>query len=127
MKNSKLVGAVLALGLALPFAVATGNAQTPQQPSAKVTAKVSNRTLIGPVSAADGTEADSGWVTILCNNIKTANMKDLFITAALEVGIETETTIPPPPEAEAEGVVGKGTLTVESVRLIKGEDVLTVD
>ncbi len=211
MKNSKLVGAVLALSLALPFAVATGNAQTPQpqQPSAKVTAKVSNRTLIGPVSAADGTEADSGWVTILCNNIKTANMKDLFITAALEVGIETETTVPPPPEAkakgkievrvlrdgneveqgvvfygkreqelevstnstaqieleletldaasfsfvdvdvpvgvhqicvqarvrvktegtdaEAEGVVGKGTLTVESVRLIKGEDVLLVD
>ncbi len=211
MKNSKLVGAVLAVSLALPFAVATGNAQTPQpqQPSAKVTAKVSNRTLIGPVSAADGTEADSGWVTILCNNIKTANMKDLFITAALEVGIETEPTVPPPPEAkakgkvevrvlrdgnevepgevtygkreqelevsdtataqteleletldaasfsfvdvdvpvgvhqicvqarvkvstkgtdaEAVGAVGKGTLTVESVRLIQGEDVLTVD
>ena len=29
-------------------------------------------------------------------------------------------------DVEAEGVVGKGTMTVESVRLIKGEDVLTV-
>jgi len=27
-------------------------------------------------------------------------------------------------DVEAEGVVGKGTLTVESVRLIKGEDVI---
>jgi len=63
------------------------------EPSAKVTAKVSNRTLIGPVSAADGTEADSGWVTILCNNIKTANMKDLFISASFEVGLYTDTLV----------------------------------
>jgi len=202
MKNSRLVFALFALTLALPFTVATGHAQQPQQPSAKVTAKVSNRTLIGPVKAANGTSADSGWVTILCNNIKTANQKDLFITAALEVGIETETAAPPETEAkgklevrvlrdgqevepgvvvygkreqelevsgdatveleletldaasfsfvdvdvpvgvheicvqarvrvkteggdaEATGAVGKGTLTVESVRMIKGEDVI---
>jgi len=105
MKNSRLVFALLALSLALPFTVATGHAQQPQQPSAKVTAKVSNRTLIGPVKAANGTSADSGWVTILCNNIKTANMKDLFITAALEVGIETETEAPPPPEAKAKAKI----------------------
>ncbi len=193
----------LALILAFPSSIGTGQAQSAvQQPSAKVTAKVSNRTLIGPVRAENGTSADSGWVTILCNNIKTANLKDLFITAALEVGIETETQSPPNSEAkgfievrvlrdgqevepgviaygkreqeldvadtatvelgletleaasfsfvdvdvpvgvhqicvqarvraktegadvEAVGAVGKGTVTVESVRLIKGEDVL---
>ena len=193
MQNSKFIGGLAALSLALPLVVATGHAQnTTQQPSAKVTAKVSNRTLLGPIEAANGTSADSGWVTILCNNIKTANLKDLFITAALEVGLETETASPPETESkakievrvlrdgqevepgvivygkreqeleletldaasfsfvdvdvpvgvhqicvqarirvkteggdvEAEGVVGKGTVTVESVRLIRGEDVL---
>jgi len=204
MQNSKFIGGLAALSLALPLVVATGHAQnTTQQPSAKVTAKVSNRTLLGPIEAANGTSADSGWVTILCNNIKTANLKDLFITAALEVGLETETASPPETESkakievrvlrdgqevepgvivygkreqelelsagdqtaeleletldaasfsfvdvdvpvgvhqicvqarirvkteggdvEAEGVVGKGTVTVESVRLIKGEDVV---
>src|SRR5439155_18973131 len=82
MENSKFIGGLAALSLALPLIVATGHAQnTAQQPSAKVTAKVSNRTLLGPIEAANGTSADSGWVTILCNNIKTANLKDLFITA----------------------------------------------
>jgi hypothetical protein len=37
----------------------------------------------------------------LCNNIKTPNTKDLFITAALEVGLQTETEAPPDSEAEA--------------------------
>jgi hypothetical protein len=203
MKSSNLIAGLLGLSVALPFAIATGHAQqSNQQPSSKVTAKVSNRTLIGPVRAENGSSADSGWVTILCNNIKTANMKDLFITAALEVGIETETESPPNSEAkgyievrvlrdgqevepgviaydkreqelevagaatveleletlkaasfsfvdvdvpvgvhqicvqarvraktegadvEAVGAVGKGTVTVESVRLIRGEDVL---
>jgi len=191
-------------GIAVPVILALAQSNnTNQQPSAKVTAKVSNRTLLGPIEAADGTSADSGWVTILCNNIKTANTKDLFITAALAVGIETETESPPATESEAkievrvlrdgqevepgvvvygkreqelelsagdqtaeleletldaasfsfvdvdvpvgvhqicvqarirvkteggdveaEGVVGKGTVTVESVRMIRGEDVL---
>ena len=102
MQNSKFIGGLAALSLALPLVVATGHAQnTTQQPSAKVTAKVSNRTLLGPIEAANGTSADSGWVTILCNNIKTANLKDLFITAALEVGLETETASPPETESKA--------------------------
>src|SRR5436190_21351352 len=202
--TSRLVGATMALGMAVALAVAIAHAQnSAHQPSAKVTAKVSNRTLLGSIEAQNGTSADSGWVTILCNNIKTANMKDLFITAALEVGLETETASPPETESkakievrvlrdgqevepgvivygkreqelelsggdqtaeleletldaasfsfvdvdvpvgvhqicvqarirvkteggdvEAEGVVGKGTVTVESVRLIRGEDVL---
>jgi len=188
------IGAILALTLALPPGVGIGNAQPGQQPSAKVTAKISNVVLIGPTST------QSDYVTLLCNDIKTANQKDLFITAALEVGLFTRTVVPPEAEARAgvhvrvqldgqdvepgvviygrriqtlrsdetielalgqsldaasfsfvavdvpqgvhqicvqarvdtggtgdfsaEGAVGKGTVTVESVRLINGEDVL---
>src|SRR5919109_4266773 len=104
--NSKLVSTVAGLGaavavmvalsMAFPGSVGTGQAQSAaQQPSAKATAKVSNRTLIGK------TTGTGDWVTILCNNIKTPNMKDLFITAALEVGMQTETEAPPESEAEA--------------------------
>src|SRR5438874_8526977 len=75
----KAIGWLLALILALPFAVATVEGQTTQQqPSAKVTAKTSQFTLIPP------TTSTGGWVTILSNNIKTAEMKDLFVTAALD-------------------------------------------
>jgi hypothetical protein len=188
------IGAIVALSLALPLGVGTSQAQSPpNQPSAKVTAKVSNVTLIGP------TANQSDYVTLLCNNIKTANRKDLFITAALQVGLFTRTEVPPDAQARAgvqvrvlldgqvvepgvvvygrriltlsanesielqlesldaasfsfvavdvaqgvheicvqarvdtggsgtfsaEGAVGKGTVTVESVRLIRGEDVV---
>src|SRR3989442_3582179 len=82
----KTIGWLLALILALPFAVATVEGQTTQQqPSAKVTAKTSQFTLIPP------TTGTGGWVTILSNNIKTAEMKDLFVTAALEAGVYTPT------------------------------------
>ena len=84
----KVIGWLLALILALPFAVATVEGQTTQQqPSAKVTAKTSQFTLIPP------TTGTGGWVTILSNNIKTAEMKDLFVTAALEAGVYTQTAV----------------------------------
>src|SRR5919198_587241 len=63
------IAGILALSLALPFAVATGYAQT-SQPSAKVTAKVSNVTLVNWTDAAT-----TGWQTLLENTIKTANQK----------------------------------------------------
>ena len=184
---------LLALSLASPLAMGTANAQ--QQPSAKVTAKTSSIVLI-PETTGTG-----DWVNVLTNNIKTANNKDLFITAALEVGLYTRTETPPDstarasvqvrvlrdgqvvepgviaygrriqivnalqidlslntleaasfsfvdvdvpvgvhsitvqarvdtggvPDFAAFGLVGKGTLTVESVRLIKGEDVVLVN
>jgi len=84
----KAIGWLLALILALPFAVETVEGQTTQQqPSAKVTAKTSQFTLIPP------TTGTGGWVTILSNNIKTAEMKDLFVTAALEAGVYTQTAV----------------------------------
>jgi len=88
MKNSRLIFALLALCLALPFTVATGQAQgNNQQPSAKATAKTSSLTLI-PETTGTG-----DWVTVLCNNIKTPNKKDLFVTASFEAGLYTLTEV----------------------------------
>jgi len=86
-QKSRLIVLSLALSLALPFAVATVQAQTEQQPSAKVTAKTSRFVLIPE------TTATSDWVTILSNDIKTAEQKDLFVTAALEAGLYTRTQV----------------------------------
>ncbi len=85
MKNSKLIGGLLGLSLALPLAMSTGRAQQPQQPSSKVTAKTANFVLL-PETTGTG-----DWVTLLCNNIKTPNLKDLFITASIEAGLYTRT------------------------------------
>src|SRR3989442_11865918 len=104
----KTIGWLLALILALPFAVATVEGQTTQQqPSAKVTAKTSQFTLIPP------TTGTGGWVTILSNNIKTAEMKDLFVTAALEAGIYTQNAVTGTRTATARGklevrILGRG-------------------
>src|SRR5207249_9209037 len=62
----------------------TANAQN-SQPSAKVTAKTANLTLL-PETSGTG-----GWYTMMYNTIKTANQKDLFIGVSLEVGLFTQT------------------------------------
>ncbi len=70
------------------LAVATsqvGYAQS--QPSAKVTAKTANLTLL-PQTTGTG-----DWQTVLANTIKTANQKDLFLTASFEVGLYTDTLV----------------------------------
>ncbi len=81
--SASLLTGMLALSLALLFAVQTTQAQN--QPSSKVTAKTANLVLL-PLTNGTG-----GWQTILANNIKTANQKDLFIGASLEVGLFTRT------------------------------------
>src|ERR1043165_9370288 len=82
--NQTVVG-LLAVSLALPLAVTTGNAQS--QPSAKVTAKTANLTLL-PKTSGTG-----DWQTLLSNTIKTPNQKDLFISASFEVGLFTQTKV----------------------------------
>jgi hypothetical protein len=82
VKNSQLIVGMLALSLA----AVSGYAQS--QPSAKATAKVSNLTLVDWTTAAT-----TGWQTLLENTIKTANMKDLFISASFEVGLYTDTVV----------------------------------
>src|ERR1043166_5515320 len=57
------------------------------QPSSKVTAKTANLTLL-PETTGTG-----DWQTLLSNTIKTANQKDLFISASLEVGLFTQTKV----------------------------------
>ena len=96
--RSRLIRWLLAFGVGLPLVVATAQAQsTEQQPSAKVTAKTAAFTLI-PFTIGTG-----DWVTILSNDIKTAEMKDLFVTASLEAGVYTQT-----------GVTGTGTSTAHA-------------
>src|SRR5436190_14705276 len=77
VNNPKWIVGMLALSLALPVALGTANAQS--QPSAKVTAKTANLTLV------DWNTATAGWQTLLSNTIKTANQKDLFVSASFEV------------------------------------------
>jgi len=61
--------------------------QVQNQPSAKATAKVSNLTLL-PKTSGSG-----GWHTVLTQNIRTANNKDLFINASFEIGLFTQTKV----------------------------------
>ncbi len=79
MKKLLVLCSLLALASA-------GFAQT-SQPSAKVTAKTANFTLL-PKTTGTG-----AFQTVLENTIKTANSKDLFITAAFEIGLFTSTTV----------------------------------
>src|SRR5437667_12129772 len=85
MKMNKLIGGFAVLGLALSLGAERGYAQS--QPSAKVTAKTANLTLL-PKTTGTG-----GWQTLLANTIKTANQKDLFIGASFEVGLFTQTKV----------------------------------
>ena len=85
VKTSKLTVGLLAASLVLSLAVATGHAQS--QPSAKVTAKTANLTLL-PATTGTG-----DWQTVLANQIKTPNQKDLFISASFEVGLFTQTLV----------------------------------
>jgi len=84
ISTSKLPG-MLALSLLSIVPGQTTYAQS--QPSAKVTAKTANVTLL-PKTTGTG-----GWQTLLVNTIKTANQKDLFIGASFEVGLFTATKV----------------------------------
>ena len=78
----------LAVGtLSLALALAVTSIQAQNQPSAKVTAKTANLTILPK------TNGTGGWQTVLANNIKTANQKDLFVSASFEVGLYTQTLV----------------------------------
>ena len=90
VKNSQFMVAMLALSLV----AVSGYAET-SQPSAKVTAKVGGINVISSLTVGINTTNTSAteWQTILENNIKTANQKDLFINPSLEVGLLTDTLV----------------------------------
>ena len=81
MKKMKLKMMVCSLALLLPLSTVYGQ----NQPSAKVTAKTANLTLLPK------TNSTGDWQTLLSNTIKTSNQKDLFISASFEVGLYTQT------------------------------------
>src|SRR5438552_17822992 len=94
----KVIGWLLALILALPLTVATVAGQTTeQQPPAKVTAKTSQFTLIPP------TTGTGDWATILPHNTQTAELRDRFVTAALEPGVCEQTAVPGTGPSSARG------------------------
>src|SRR5213593_316526 len=79
------MGRIVVLSVALPLLIGTAYAQS--QPSSKVTAKTANLTLL-PETTGTG-----DWQTVLSNTLKTANQKDLFISASFEVGLFTQTKV----------------------------------
>jgi len=103
MKKWIVIG--LALVLALTLAVGSVLGQTGVRAS-KATAKVSELTLIewapeAPSETPPGEMDESipeepydrGWATILTQNIKTPQGKDLFIDVSLETGLYTRTLV----------------------------------
>jgi len=103
MKKWIVIG--LALVLALTLGVGAALSQNGVHAS-KATAKVSELTLIEWAPAEPSGDApedmdesipvepfDSGWTTILTQNIKTPQGKDLFIDVSLETGLYTRTLV----------------------------------
>lgn len=66
-------------------------------PSAKATFAYSSLIALPSCSSTDAAGcsgvSDTGWKTILKQQLKTANQKDLFIGASLQCGIVTDTTV----------------------------------
>ena len=77
----------IAFALAIPLAFGNAFAQ-----SAKATAAVDELVALNVVMTA-GPEVIGAWTTILTQEIKTANMKDLFIDVSLETGLYTDTLV----------------------------------
>lgn len=93
VKRSTFHNTLLTSGLALALSFGTAHAQS--QPSAKVTAKVGLINVMDELSV--GTNSTSStvgtWQTILSNNLKTPNQKDVFVDVSLEVGLLTDTLV----------------------------------
>lgn len=66
-------------------------------PSAKATFAYTSLTVLPPCSSTDAAgcagNGSDGWTSILKQQLKTANQKDLFINASLQCGIVTDTTV----------------------------------
>ena len=87
----KVLCGIAALAMAVPLASLAGSTNA----SAKVTLQTSYLNVLGPFTASTGVSSnvDSGWQTVLEQDIKTANNHDLLINAGFEVGLLTQTTV----------------------------------
>jgi len=75
----------LALAIVLVLALGVGGVTAANQPASKATANVGDIAIL----ESDG----MGWTTILEQDIKTPNGKDLFIDVSLETGLYTQTAV----------------------------------
>jgi hypothetical protein len=82
----KIANLLLVAVLLTLVAFAGASAQS-SQPSSKVTAKVAD------IEVLKLDPKQQAWTTVLTNNIKTANQKDLFINPSLECGLYTQTKV----------------------------------
>lgn len=73
------------------------NASAQSLPAAKATFAYSSLTVLPPCSSTDvagcAGKGSDGWTSILKQQLKMANQKDLFINASLQCGIVTDTTV----------------------------------
>lgn len=81
----KLLMVLLAVFAIAAVGVTAVIASDNSQPASKATAKV------GDIAITDTT--DMGWTTILSQDLKTANQKDLLIDVSLECGLYTDTLV----------------------------------
>jgi hypothetical protein len=82
MRKFMSISMVALLAIIMVFGVASAQNS---QPSSKVTAQV------GDIAILDAKAM--GWTTVLSNNLKTANQKDLFVDVSLECGLYTKTLV----------------------------------
>src|SRR5713226_5248553 len=83
-------GIVLALALAAPLASYADSTNA----SAKVTIQTSYLNVLGPITnSTAATDINSGWQTVLEQDLKMANNHDLLMVASFEIGLLTSTTV----------------------------------
>src|SRR6266851_2718835 len=83
-------GITLALALAAPLASYADSTNA----SAKVTIQTSYLNVLGPITnSTAATDINSGWQTVLEQDLKMANNHDLLMVASFEVGLLTSTTV----------------------------------
>ena len=94
MQSNKPTLRVLAIALAFAVAVPMCSHAQSTSASAKVTIQTSYLNALGPITnSTAATDINSGWQTVLEQNIKMANNHDLLMTASFEVGLFTSTTV----------------------------------
>src|SRR5713101_3236021 len=83
-------GITLALALAAPLSSYADSTNA----SAKVTIQTSYLNVLGPITnSTAATDINSGWQTVLEQDLKMANNHDLLMVASFEVGLLTSTTV----------------------------------
>jgi hypothetical protein len=90
---------IISVALSVALILVLGIAAIPTSanlPSAKATAQIADLNVVSAVFTTDVNQTlsdDTGWTPILTQQIKTANMKDLFISPSLQSALVTGTKV----------------------------------